>query len=113
MSPAVVESVSCFSEEMGGLSGMVPTAAIIRAWHVPQLVSPASEPFKPIIWGLEQSISGLIFQVQLLRRAQVHVFVAAASFPSVWCLKEWGRVKKCFLSFFFILALVPVKDSLG
>lgn len=61
--------VSCsrgFSEEMGGSSVVVPTVAIIRAWHVPQLVSPASEPFKPVSGCLKPSVSGPIFQVQQL-----------------------------------------------
>lgn len=51
-----MESVACFSEEKEGLSVMAPTVATVRAWHLPLLVAPASEPFQPVIWCLKQCL---------------------------------------------------------
>lgn len=47
-------------EEIGELNLIVLTLDI-RAWHMAQLITPASQPFKPTVLCLKQSISALIF----------------------------------------------------
>lgn len=93
----VVESISCFSGSDGRIGSQSTHA---RAWHTVQLVPPASEPFKPTLLCLKQSICshfpGIVTPIEFKFTSSV----AAASFPSVWCLKELGGVNIFFLFLF-------------
>lgn len=98
-------------EETGGSSHRVPTWDA-RAWHTVQLVPPASEPFKSALLCLKQSICshfpGIVTPIEFKFTSSV----AAASFPSVWCLKETGGVNIFFFLFFLVMILIK-KNSLG